>query len=508
MIDFIKKHKVLFIFAIFFLLMILTQHFVFIYADDYGYATLSYLPDFNGYKGLNPNLLSILSFLKFHYFNWGGRIIYFFIEILTLNNGMTFYHIIQSSAITIVFFLIYKIALSSKESNYRLALLTVLSFGLIEIMTLRSGFYWASASCLYIYPLIPLLLFIYLFNEKNNKLGKNIIFGILVFLASFSQEQVSILMVSYIGLLFLHNLIKSKKINILILIMLIISLVGFSLLMFCPGSFARTGINASFYELSLIQKLKLNIPNFYSIFFGKYTKLIVIVFFLTSIYYAYKNIVNKRKGILINKITLCSSCLILIIHAINPDGYFAYFYYIIDNNIWRYLVVILLSLQLISIIISTIQYYYYKNNKLIYLFLGSVLAQIAMIFTPYYALRSMLIFDIPYLILIIDVFKELINTKFINYIIIIIFILFSFNYYSITYGYFSNYAVNTYNDRMLREASNDIKSGKSIESITLHKLVNDTYGTDEPYHENFQFIYSLMKYYYNLPQNIIINYVE
>src|SRR5574344_1159562 len=98
---------------------------------------------------------------------------------------MTFYHIIQSSAITIVFFLIYKIALSSKESNYRLALLTVLSFGLIEIMTLRSGFYWASASCLYIYPLIPLLLFIYLFNEKNNKLGKNIIFGILVFLASF-----------------------------------------------------------------------------------------------------------------------------------------------------------------------------------------------------------------------------------------------------------------------------------------------------------------------------------
>src|SRR5574344_536632 len=171
--QFLKKYRVLIIFIFFVLLTFLTQHFITWYADDYGYATLSYLPDFNGYMGNNPHFSDIFSFLQFHYFNWGGRVIYFFIEIIILQFKLPIYHLFQSLVLTIIFYLLYKIIIKNHDkSNYKVAIITVLSFGLIDIMTLRSGFYWASASCLYVYPLLPFFLFMYLYDE-NNSLIKN-----------------------------------------------------------------------------------------------------------------------------------------------------------------------------------------------------------------------------------------------------------------------------------------------------------------------------------------------
>ena len=217
--QFIKKHSVLLIFIIFLVIILIENHFVWLYHDDYGYASLSYLPGFTGCKGMSCSIKDMLSFLKYHYNNWGGRILYFFIEILLLKGGLELFHIVQSIITMFIFYLIYKIASRNKKNIY-LAMVTVLCYGLIEMGVLRSGIFWATAVVLYLFPMLPFLLFVYIY-KSNIKIRKKILCLILIFISCFSQEQVGVLCISYVGLYFLYDIIKSKKINISNLIMLI-----------------------------------------------------------------------------------------------------------------------------------------------------------------------------------------------------------------------------------------------------------------------------------------------
>ena len=66
------------------LIYVVIQHaFVWMYFDDYGYASITYLGDqFNATGGTDFSFLDILGFLKYHYLHWGGRIVGFFFEII------------------------------------------------------------------------------------------------------------------------------------------------------------------------------------------------------------------------------------------------------------------------------------------------------------------------------------------------------------------------------------------------------------------------------------------
>ena len=57
--SFIKKKRVLLIFLIFFLLLLLQYQFLYLYHDDYGYASLSYAVDI-GNEGLHYGISDIL----------------------------------------------------------------------------------------------------------------------------------------------------------------------------------------------------------------------------------------------------------------------------------------------------------------------------------------------------------------------------------------------------------------------------------------------------------------
>lgn len=73
--DEINKKRTIFI--IFFVFLLLPNHFIWLFHDDYGYASLSYLPAYIGYMGMNSNIINIINFLIYHYKNWGGRVLYF-----------------------------------------------------------------------------------------------------------------------------------------------------------------------------------------------------------------------------------------------------------------------------------------------------------------------------------------------------------------------------------------------------------------------------------------------
>lgn len=66
-----KNKKILLIFLSLFILVLLQIHYVWIYYDDYGYASLSYLVNYRGNIGMHTSFGDIISFLVYHYNNWG-----------------------------------------------------------------------------------------------------------------------------------------------------------------------------------------------------------------------------------------------------------------------------------------------------------------------------------------------------------------------------------------------------------------------------------------------------
>ena len=126
------------------------------------------------------------------------------------------------------------------------AIFIALLYGTFQIMLFRGSIFWITASILYVFPILPFLMFIYhyiLNDNKNHIVIYYILCGLLVFLASFSQEQISAMVVGYIA-------------------MLIVSLIGFAILMLAPGNSIRMlhPTSVSFYSLGLIDKIKLNLP--------------------------------------------------------------------------------------------------------------------------------------------------------------------------------------------------------------------------------------------------------
>ena len=67
----IKNYKAVWLlFAVYLIGLLALHKQVFLYSDDYGYASLSY-GHYMGTNGLRYGLSDILKYLKWHYMNWG-----------------------------------------------------------------------------------------------------------------------------------------------------------------------------------------------------------------------------------------------------------------------------------------------------------------------------------------------------------------------------------------------------------------------------------------------------
>ena len=497
----LKNKKVILVFACFFFYLLLQNHFMWLFHDDYGYASLSYLTKFEGNRGLNTSILDIINFLVFHYQNWGGRVLYFFQEIVLLRFGLSSYRLFQSIATLGMFVIIYKLVsnkLNIKSS--KLALFCVLCYGLFEIIVLRGGIYWITASVLYFIPLLPFLLFVYLYNGEN----KNILCGILIFLSTWSQEQVAVLALSYIFIYTFHNWFILKKKNKIDIIMCVVSLIAFLILMLSGGTASRTENYSEFYSLPLYLRVARNSASIIINNFGVYNKLFTFAFFICGIYMSYSNKVSMKHKF-ISLISIISSTIILVLNVIMKDGYFTTIYVHKDINIYRGIVVIVFLIQL-SIVLFNMIYYLYKNKQyiFIYIFISAILSQASMIVAPYFPLRSTTMFELMCFVIFTYTFAQILKNKknISNIILLPMLIACSFNMLGIMYGYYSNNDEQKYNDTILKSVSKEIKSGKNIKTVKLKKLQNSTYSIEQPYDEGFDYIAYYMKYYYDIPQSV------
>jgi hypothetical protein len=166
--------------------------------------------------------------------------------------------------------------------------------------------------------------------------------------------------------------------------------------------------------------------------------------------------------------------------------------------------------SLISFLYPVILYLCYKEHtSMLILFLAGILSQCAMLVAPYYTLRCAIIFELVYFIIIVMVVIDIKDTfkKFnILYIVMPLLLVSAFNYTQVTHVYYKNSDINDYNDTTLKEISERISNGETIEKVTLKKLVDETYGSEMPYIPGNEYMFPWIKNYYSLPQDIVIDY--
>lgn len=501
-----KTKKVLIIISCLFGFLILLQHhYVFIMFDDYGYASLTYGWTEN-HSGMLYSLKDILKFLSWHYLNWGGRILCIFYEIIILKiGGPELIQIVQAIIILMICIISGKIiALVTKCNAWLSVALSLIFYGTMNLSTLRDGVYWYNASILYVWPLLPLLASIYLYlhlQKKDTNLKKCFIV-FLVFVASFSHEQISILaivwIVSIIFFTFWKNRQSNSKKNIphYLFAMLISAVLGGMITVLAPGNFLRSGtaIYDEFYSKNFWTRTIENIGKIIDINIGSYNWMLVLsmtIFFgaATAIYFK-----SKKIGILTGIFLLyfiTEKILVIPVQA---------------GTIVRFVWAICFFGMLFA-------YYFRRGN---YLFMGMLIAGICsqgmLVISPSIAVRSHVPMEFILHIVLVECIISIYMSEFyltkrtfhicLTACIIGICIYAAYNSGEIISGYKNNDEINKINHYKLIEAKARNAAGDEVTEIDLYKLRDDNYANCMPYHPGHEYIEFWMKNYYELPQNI------
>ena len=511
MLDKIKKIKneniiIFFEFITIFLLLFFVHNLIGLYYDDYGNASLSYGSIIDGVEGTNFNIGHIFKWIANTYMNWGGRVLYAStILIPLLKGGSTVYMLLQSIIITIILYLSYKIILNYnikiKDKKIFIPIILFILYCLIDIAIHRGGTYWASASILYVWPMLPFLLSIYLYQKLKNKIKEKntkkwkinfIILMLMIFIATFSQEQIGIaVIIFYVVYIFFDHLKEIKKYLKLDLFVLINSIISYAILFFAPGNMSRLATNSDFSNLSFFEKIEQNMPIILKILFSNEMFIFVLILSMVLIISLFNNI-KKNKYLLIPIIT---QIIFVIIHFLN-------IYEVIEIPFYPHLMIFRI-IYLINLLINLFIYSIYNKKMTIIAFgLSAAGSVFCLLMSPTIVYRSYIPLLLLLFIIIILIYIDCFNkNKLCNKILIIIFIpLVCFgmkNYYKIYSGYKMNYAMIKYNEIVLKNYGGQ-------NTINLYKLYDDTYGISMPYNkiEGNLSSESWMKEYYNIPDGV------
>jgi len=509
--------KELLIFGAFLLYLLIQHSFVFLYHDDYGYLSLSYAVNLP-VSGTNFHFWDIIHYLSLHYLGWGGRVLGFFYEIFFLHLGFSVYRVIQSFLIFGIFVLLYLLGTEqTKQRNWKLALFAVACYGTFSIMQLRQGIYWFTASCLYVWPMCFFFLFVYLYQKRDSivftKRFQQILYdigcGILLFLATFSQEQIAALVLGYIGIITLTRKFQNKKFERRDVIMCLVSLVAFVILMSAPGNQIRMEhpTSADFYSLSLYGKIRQNIPSIINGIFGGYYKYFTGLFFLAVLYCVYDNIKLKKGSLWLNWLSFGLIIFMILGQLFFSNSYFDTLTALLGDHLLILSVLMVIHLGFIgySIICYLVNY---KEWNLIYLVIGAIFSQGVMLVAPYYTGRCAIPFNFVSFLLFIQIVSNIQKKYHISFLgfIIPFAILMSFNMGHILYGYYQNVEANVQNDEILKSSSALIQQGVEIPVIYLHKMADITYSGEQPYTEGNDYVRVWILEYYDLPMDTVLIY--
>ena len=481
------------------LCLLLIQHrYVGLYFDDYGNASLSYGYTAPDVYGTNWKISDIIEWAKWCYLNWGGRILYAAVVLFPLiKHSALPFMLIQAFVITGILWLIYKLAMNETKSvkeNVYLAVMLIALFFLIGQDVHKYGTYWASASVLYIWPLFPFLLSIYLYGitEKTYLIVKksyvkiNILQIVLIFFSTFSQEQVGFsVIVFYFILIGVQHWKKWKLYYQIDAPILITACVSYAFLFAAPGNFKRLGTSA-FSELSFSEKISYNFPIIVRYFFANGMKWLNVFLVLMVLIGAIRLLKVKKSAWL----AVGSSAVAFLLCCVS-----------LKKPVFgeTYGVVLGCYVLLTVVIVTTIYCCVYGRIKIMALMYAGGLSVGCLVISPAIDLRSYL--EYIFVVMLVScmyfqdiciILREKSKIRGVYAIIACILIVAGNNYIKILSGYRENYPSLHYNEDTLKKYD-------GREKIYLKKTPNLNYRGPMPYEENYEGTEFWMKEYYNIP---------
>lgn len=420
--------------------------------------------------------------------------------------------IVQTLVITAIIYFIYKIINLKYENNkirYFIPIICFILYSIIDMSYLRHGIYWASASVLYIWPLLPFFAFIFLYMKicykiKEQKKVKYIIFMpliiILNFFATFSQEQIGIAIIAFeISFVILHHRKSLKKYLFFDLVNIVVSIISYFALFFAPGNWVRMDSNEYFSSLSIFDKVKCNLPKIIDGIFNSKMAIYIYILAFLLIYMAIvliKNNYRNQKKYIFFLVPLIISLIEITVMMVS-NKYYNKYIFSLCGLLW-----------LMSFFVVSLFYFYReKNIEFCALHVSAFCCVFCLLMSPSIIERTFLPFIFFLFIIIIRICIDILIDK--SYIlkIITLIIIFLIGYkgtkmYIRNYiGYRDNYTILKLNDMILKNY--DKEDGKNVE---LYKVQNIWYSSEQPY--NIPSIEYWMKEYYNIPSDVIFNWVD
>lgn len=499
----LKKYYSIAYFIIFALTIFAQYSHVYMYHDDYGYASLCYGISSKEF-GVDVSLGKVLGYLKYHYFNVNGRVVAYLPLILSLRSGLLFTRLFMTLIITILYINLSKIILKECKCQSSIPIILILlSYGLFSATLVTGCHYWYSAAFGYVLPLTCFTSFV-LLSANNNWLS--LLAGFLLFVASASQEVIGVGVVSYVGFKFLFDCYADKTFRWKSFVFLIISLCGFAFVLLAPGNGNRIASqeNIWFYELSVFDKIRLNIPYVVRHIFDKENRLLALFIYLCSALCSVK-LILRTSGIQKALQILCavSSAIMILISIFWRGGYYDF----LHSNIGMYNILFLL--QLCLLLYSIFAYLIDSNCTFcVFYLISGVLSLSSLLLVPSDVHnRATLFFQISMIFTIVVVLSNGILSIRKNALCYVALIAFSIlpivNFYQIFNGYKKNSDNNAYNDCVLRNAKKTTSGGV----VYLRRLPEPEYAdAQKQTYSGAKYIQDMIVSFYELPDETILIY--
>lgn len=491
-------------------LLIAIQHqYVYMYFDDYGYASLSYVSHTWDQLGVSYNFLDILRFLAYHWFHWDGRQLYFFFEIVTFRlGGVELVQIVQAVVVILIGVFSGKlVAAETGKGSWKCIALSLAFYGLFDIATLNDGVYWYTASVLYVWPLLSLLAGIYLLayeKEKCNRKIYIILCPALFFMAAYSQEQMAVLTITCLWTMVILELVKQRTIKLkavpgVLLGSAISSFAGGLLCICAPGNFVRAGgsMYEDFYNKSFFQRIWEGTCSVVDINIGPYNWIFVILF---TIMCGLAVVIVKGRE---------SAALVFLLFCV----------YFIFEHIMSISRSIGFSVRILWVVVvgAYLIFYFFSQNKfaLLSLFIGGICSQGMLVVSPSISMRSHTMLEFILHIVMVQCLADIWNVlgkerhrriiAAVNLLVVGILIYSAVNFMFVLSGYQGNAEMNQINHAKMLEAKKNYQvNGEKPERIELYKLKDDRFANIMPYQPSHEGIEYWMKSYYELPMDVPI----
>lgn len=537
------KYAYLAVFAAFYVFLLMQFGNVFIYYDDYGYLSLSYGTNID-VAGAEYSLSELLAFMRGHYFNSNGRLLYMFLYCFVhMLGGIRGVQVFMATAVLAVALLLFFIArrmlagrleaAKTEESGAEetdgefqgqlgpigqaaLAAFICLLYGTLGIMVQRMGTYWYAASFIYVVPAVTFLVFavyfyrtVFLSSGEKPGIFRMCLCAVLGFLAAWSQEQWFVTTVSFVVICLGVKLWRDRRLEIYEILTFLVCAAGGLIIILSPAVSARMNSagNAEFASLSLFGKLGRNIPLLMNLFFSGENIRYLMFFFPMMIFMGCMAAAKDRKLLplhlgfsAVSAAVFAAVVLKQKLHVFAPGAYSA-------------LTANLLLLYIAFCFAEVILFYRAEKQPFgSIVFTAAVLSVGSAAIVPEVPLRifypflylSWLLFSYMYgRILLTEAKKIPVSAACTLAFLAMVSIP---NLKSIYTGYKLNYQVLMYDDAVFKASAEAIRQGADIETIEVYELPDLLCKNEVVYDENFSFMIAWMRQYYDLPEYVEFEY--